>query len=125
MNPRGPAWLWGVLAFVIGALPAFALAGPILFAAHPVATNWGALGLFGIAMLVLGFGGGALAGPKRVAIGWGLALPILLVLALATWGSTQTYLVAALFVVEAGVGAWAGVTLGALLTATVMARRRK
>ena len=125
MNPRGPAVVWGVLAFVIGALPAFALAGRALFADGSATAHWEALGLYALSLLVIGFGGGALASARRLPIAIGLALPMLPVLALATWGPAQTYVLAAAFVLVAGACAWLGVSLGARLTEAVIARRKR
>lgn len=123
VNTRGPSIVWGTLAFVIGALPAFMLAGPAFFTAGVTAQRFSALALFAVALFVLAVGGGALAASKRLAVSVGLALPVLPVLILATWDSATTYLLAVVFVAAAGVCAWAGAWTGARLTAAVMARR--
>jgi hypothetical protein len=123
MNTRGPAAVWGLLAFVIGALPAFAFAGPAFFAQGSDAQRWQALAMYAAALFVVAVGGGALAGPKRLAVSIGLALPAIAVLLLATWGAAETYLLAVALVLTAAVCSWTGVWTGARLTSTVLARR--
>jgi len=126
MNARGPAVVWGILGFVIGALPAFMLAGPAFFADGPFVERLLALALYALAMLVVGIGGGATAGSKRVAIAIGLALPVLpMLLLLETSGAIEMYLLGAGFVVVAFAAAWAGTLLGERLTAAVLARRNR
>jgi hypothetical protein len=124
MRTRGPSFVWGLLGFVIGMLPAFLFAGPALFSAASSVRRWEALVLYAAALLVLGLGGGALAGSKRLAISIGLALPIVAVLVLTTWGALETYLLAAAFAIAAAACSYIGVTAGNLLTAAIAARRR-
>ena len=125
MNARGPAVVWGVLGFVIGSLPAFVLAGPSFFSDGPLGQRLVALGLYGVAVFVIGLGGGALAGPKRgaVTIGLGLAIvsPLLL---LSTAGTITLYALGAAFVFVAFGAAWIGTLLGARITQEVIARRK-
>jgi hypothetical protein len=125
VNTRGPSIVWGILAFVIGALPAFMLAGPVFFTVGSMSRGLLALAMYAAALFVLALGGGALAASKRLAMDVGLSLPVLLVLLLAVWGSAGTYLLAVVFVVAAGVCAWAGTWAGARLTSAVVARRRR
>jgi len=126
MNPRGPAIVWGILGFFIGAFPAFALAGPAFFADGPFAERLMALGYYAAAMFVLGLGGGALAGDKRTAVTIGLALPVFpMLLLLSTAGAVEMYLLGAAFVAVAFGAAWAGTLAGARLTAAAVARRRR
>lgn len=126
MTVRGPAIVWGLLGFVIGALPAFALAGPAFFADGPFAERLVALGLYGAAVFALGVGGGALAGPKRTAVTIGLALPVFpTLLLLSTAGAIEFYLLGAAFVVAAFGASWAGTLVGARVSAAVVARRMR
>lgn len=126
MDSRGPAFVWGLLGFVIGALPAFAVAGPAFFADGPFSERLVALGIYAVAVFVLGVGGGALAGSKRTAVMIGLALPVLPVLRLlSTDGAIELYVLGAAFVVVAFGASWAGTLAGSRLTEAAVARRKR
>jgi hypothetical protein len=125
MNTRGPSVVWGVLAFVIGALPAFLFAGPAFYAAGPSSARWQSLASYAALLFVLAIGGGALAASKRLAVSIGLSAPLVVVLLLATWGSAGSYLLAAAFVATSAVCAWTGTWIGARLTAAAVSRRAR
>jgi hypothetical protein len=123
MRLRAASIAWGFLAFLIGAFPAFWLGGPALFADGAMGERLGALAAYAGAMFVLAIGGGALAPSRRLAVCVGLALPIVLVLLLASWDVAWTVALSAGFVVAAVAASWAGTLVGVRLTAAVAARR--
>ncbi len=126
MRSRGPAAVWALLAFFVGLLPAFWFAGPLFFSVGiSVARGFPRLLLYGLAILVLSAGGGALAPGKRLALVIGFAVPIVLVVALARQLDTTTALLAVPFIVAAFGLAWVGTWTGALLTDLALARRSK
>lgn len=114
---------WGVLAFIIGALPAFWLGGPALFADGPLGERLIALAAYAAAMLVVSVGGGTFAPSHRRAVSIGLALPILGVLLLVEWSQAWAVGLGAAFVVVAVLAVWAGTLIGARLAAAALARK--
>jgi len=124
MTVRASSIGWGALAFIIGALPAFWLAGPALFADGTMGERLGALAMYGGAVFVLSIGGGALAPSHSLGVSVGIALPVLAVLLLAEWGVAGMALLSVGFVLVAALAAWAGTLLGTRVTAAVMARRQ-
>jgi hypothetical protein len=114
---------WGVLAFIIGALPAFWLGGPALFADGPLGERLIALAAYAAAMIVLAIGGGTFAPSHRLAVGVGMALPILGVLLLVEWSQPWAVGLGAAFVAVAAVTTWAGTFVGARLAAAALARK--
>lgn len=116
---------WGALAFVIGALPAFWLAGPALFADGAMPERLGSLAAYGALVLVLSVGGGGMAPQHRLAVSVGMAFPILPVLLLAEWGTPGMSTLAAGFVVAGAAAAWLGALAGARISAAVAVRHSK
>lgn len=114
---------WGFLAFVIGALPAFALAGPAMFADGPMGERLIALAAYAAAMLLLSIGGGTFAPSHRLAVSIGIASPVIAVLLLVEWGQAWTVMLAAAFLVTGAVTAWAGTLVGSRIAAAAIARR--
>jgi hypothetical protein len=107
MRSRGPAIVWALLAFVVGMLPAFWLAGAVFFTSAAIAPMLALprLGLYALAVLLLCAGGGALAPARRIAIAIGFAAPMVLVVALARRWDTATGLLGPLFIAAALVAA--------------------
>lgn len=114
---------WGFLAFVIGALPAFVLAGPALFADGPMGERLFALAAYAAAVLVLAIGGGIFAPTHRLAVSIGMASPVVAVLLLVEWGQTWIVVLAAAFLGTSAVMAWVGTEVGSRIAAAVMARK--
>ena len=129
MRSRGPAVVWALLAFVVGMLPAFWIAGPILFGSSPTASfalrPFPGVGLYAVAVLVLSAGGGALAPAKRLPIVVGFVLPMVGVLVLALPWSAVTGVLGAIFLAVSVGAAWLGTWGGAALTDLVLANRSR
>jgi hypothetical protein len=123
VEARGPAFVWGIIAFVVGLLPAFWLAGPALFFPSAIGAGLGRVTLCAGVILLCGVGAGALAPRKHTAIFIGLGLTTVPVLVLADWNAAATLQLAAAFVVGTAVCAWAGTMIGAGITRAVVARR--
>lgn len=115
---------WGFLAFIIGALPAFGLAGPALFADGAMAERLLAVAAYALAVFVLAIGGGAFAPAHRLSVSIGMALPALIVLLLMEWGEPWSVGLGAAVIAGAAAGTLAGTLVGSRVAAAAIARNR-